>query len=97
MYKVAIDRAPWWTAPRNGLGLLYTQSGEEDDARGTLERRTRSTRSTRDDELPAPARRHGEVRSGRERAFRRVVRSEDRSVIPEYFGEYSKAIYADVL
>jgi tetratricopeptide (TPR) repeat protein len=36
MYKVAIDRAPWWTAPRNGLGLLYTQSGDEDDARVVL-------------------------------------------------------------
>ena len=32
-YKVAIERAPWWTAARNGLGLLYTQSGDEDDAR----------------------------------------------------------------
>ena len=37
MYKTAIDRAPWWTAPRNGLGLLYTQSGDEDDARATLD------------------------------------------------------------
>lgn len=37
MYKTAIERAPWWTAPRNGLGLLYTQSGDEDDARVTLD------------------------------------------------------------
>ena len=37
MYKVAVDRAPWWTAPRNGLGLLYTQSGDEDAARVTLD------------------------------------------------------------
>jgi cellulose synthase operon protein C len=36
-YKVAIARAPWWTAPRNGLGLLYTQSGDEDDARTVIE------------------------------------------------------------
>lgn len=36
MYKKAIERAPWWTAARNGLGLLYTQSGDEDDARVTL-------------------------------------------------------------
>src|SRR5205814_3292824 len=36
-YKVAIERAPWWTAPRNGLGLLYTQSGDEDDAKTTLD------------------------------------------------------------
>src|SRR5207249_9430257 len=32
MYQVAIDRAPWWTAARNGQGLLYTQSGDEDKA-----------------------------------------------------------------
>lgn len=37
MYQQAIARAPWWTAPRNGLGLLYTQSGDEDDARATLD------------------------------------------------------------
>ena len=36
MYKIAIARAPWWTAARNGLGLLYTQSGDEDAARTTL-------------------------------------------------------------
>jgi tetratricopeptide (TPR) repeat protein len=37
MYKIAVQRAPWWTAARNGLGLLYTQSGDEDSARITLE------------------------------------------------------------
>jgi cellulose synthase operon protein C len=37
MYKIAVDRAPWWTAPRNGMGLLYTQSGDEDLARSTLD------------------------------------------------------------
>jgi len=37
MYKVAIDRAPWWTDARNGLGLLYTQSGDEADAHKTLD------------------------------------------------------------
>ncbi|HEX4796076.1 MAG TPA: tetratricopeptide repeat protein [Humisphaera sp.] len=35
-YKVAIERAKWWTAARNGLGLLYTQSGDEDNARAEL-------------------------------------------------------------
>ncbi len=38
MYKVAIERAPWWTAARNGLGLLYTQSGDEDLAYATLDK-----------------------------------------------------------
>ena len=36
MFKKAIERAPWWTAARNGLGLLYTQSGDEDLARTVL-------------------------------------------------------------
>jgi tetratricopeptide (TPR) repeat protein len=37
MYQIAIDRSPWWTAARNGLGLLYTQSGDENAARTVLE------------------------------------------------------------
>ncbi len=37
MYEIAIDRAPWWTAPRNGLGLLLTQSGDEDKAKIVLD------------------------------------------------------------
>jgi tetratricopeptide (TPR) repeat protein len=36
MYKIAIARAPWWNGPRNGLGLLYTQSGDESAARTAL-------------------------------------------------------------
>ena len=31
------QRAPWWTAAHNGLGLLYTQSGDEEKAKLTLE------------------------------------------------------------
>ena len=31
-YKVAIERAPWWTDAYNGLALLYTQSGDENEA-----------------------------------------------------------------
>jgi tetratricopeptide (TPR) repeat protein len=30
-YKVALERAPWWTAVHNGLGLLYMQSGDEEE------------------------------------------------------------------
>lgn len=36
MYKMAIARAPWWAQPRNALGLLYTQSGDEAQARVAL-------------------------------------------------------------
>lgn len=37
MFKIAIERAPWWNEPRNGLGILYTQNGDEDLARATLD------------------------------------------------------------
>lgn len=37
LYKQALARAPWWTEPRNELGLLYTQSGDEALARDVLE------------------------------------------------------------
>src|SRR5438045_9253783 len=33
MYRKAIERASWWSAARNGLGLLLTQSGDEDNAK----------------------------------------------------------------
>jgi tetratricopeptide (TPR) repeat protein len=36
MYLKARERAPWWTAAWNGLGLLYTQWGEEDKAHATI-------------------------------------------------------------
>ncbi len=37
MYKIAVQRAPWWTSARNGLGMLYAQSGDEDAARKVLD------------------------------------------------------------
>jgi tetratricopeptide (TPR) repeat protein len=37
MYRIAVERAPWWTSARNGLGMLYAQSGDEDQARKILD------------------------------------------------------------
>lgn len=37
MYLKAIELAPWLTKARNGLGLLYTQWGNDDKAAATLE------------------------------------------------------------
>lgn len=37
MFQIAIDRAPWWMAPRNGLGLMLTQKGDEDKAKAVLD------------------------------------------------------------
>ena len=36
-WRAAIERAPWWTAPRNGLGLLLMQAGKEAAAREVLD------------------------------------------------------------
>ena len=36
MYEIAIKRAPWWSDAVTGLGLLYTQSGDEDMAHTVL-------------------------------------------------------------
>jgi cellulose synthase operon protein C len=97
MYKVAIERAPWWTAPRNGLGLLYTQSGDEDDARTVLEQarqldpynlRTTNYLRLLDDM----------ARMARHETEHFVVMYDQAldPVIPEYFGEYLESIHADV-
>src|SRR5438105_3842873 len=37
MYRKAIERASWWSAARNGLGLLLTQSGDEENAKSVLD------------------------------------------------------------
>jgi len=37
MYRKAIERAAWWSAARNGLGLLLTQSGDEENAKSVLD------------------------------------------------------------
>ncbi|MEO6435711.1 MAG: tetratricopeptide repeat protein, partial [Tepidisphaeraceae bacterium] len=96
-YKVAIDRASWWTAPRNGLGLLYTQSGDEDDARVTLDAAhaldpynlaTTNYLRLLDDMARF-------ARSETEHFVVFYDAAED-PVIPEYFGEYLESIHKEV-
>lgn len=36
-FNKAIERAPWWSEPRTELGLMYMQSGHEDEARRVLD------------------------------------------------------------
>ena len=97
MYKVAIDRAGWWTEPRNGLGLLYTQSGDEDLAQATLDsahtldpfnlRTTNYLRLLED--LNKFARKETDH-------FIVMYDAKEDPVIPEYFGEYLESIHAQV-
>jgi tetratricopeptide (TPR) repeat protein len=96
-YKVAIERAPWWTAPRNGLGLLYTQSGDEDDARAVLEEAREldafnlaTTNYLRLlDDMANYARKESEH-------FVVVYDAEHDPIVGEYFLEYMEAIHEQV-
>lgn len=97
MYKIAIERAPWWTAARNGLGLLYTQSGDEDLAAQTLDAahaldpfNVATTNYLRLlDRLASFAR--------KETAHFIVMYDADEDpLIPGYFARYLESIYADV-
>jgi len=97
MYKIAVDRAPWWTTARNGLGLLYTQSGEENDALTVLNAAheldpfnyatTNYLRLL--DEL---------MKFSRKETAHFVVFYDAQTdpVIPEYFGDYLESIYPSV-
>lgn len=97
MYQVAIDRAPWWTDAKNSLGLLYTQSGEEDKARAVLDAahaidpfNLRTTNYLRLlDELAAYDR-------AETPHFTVVYDGSVDPVIPEYFGEYLEGVYPQV-
>lgn len=97
MYKVAIDRAPWSTAARNGLGLLYTQSGDEDAAKTTLDAahaldpfNLRTTNYLRLlDQLQGFARKETAH-------FVVMYDAKLDPMIPEYFGDYLESIHADV-
>jgi tetratricopeptide (TPR) repeat protein len=97
MYQKAIERAPWWTAARNGLGLLYTQSGDEDLAKATLDAahavdpfNMKTTNYLRLlDDLAKFARKETE---------HFVVMYDERidPMIPEYFSDYLESIHAEV-
>ena len=97
MYRIAIERAPWWTTARNGLGLLYTQSGDEDLARITLDAAhsldpfnhatTNYLRLL--DDLAKFARKETEH-------FVVMYDAKKDPKIPEYFADYLESIYREV-
>ena len=97
MYKVAVERAPWWTAARNGLGLLYTQSGDEDEAKKVLDAafvldpfnlRTLNYLRLLDD-LSKFARKETEH-------FVVMYDATYDPLIPEYFADYLESIHPDL-
>jgi tetratricopeptide (TPR) repeat protein len=97
MYQIAIDRAPNWMEPRNGLGLLHTQSGDEDAARTVLEAarsldpfNTRTTNYLRLlDDMASYARKETPH-------FIILYDAATDPIIPEYFGDYLESVYTSV-
>ncbi len=96
-YKVAIERQPNWTAPRNGLGLLYTQSGDEDDARVTLDAAHNldpyNLATTNYLRLLDDLAKFSKAESDHFIVF---YDAKADPLIPEYFGAYLESIYKDV-
>jgi Flp pilus assembly protein TadD len=96
-YRVAIERAPWWTAARNGLGLLYTQSGDEDDARKVLEEAHQldpfNLRTTNYLQLLDKMDRFARKESDH---FVVIYDADTDPVIPEYFLDYLESVQSQV-
>ena len=97
MYQVAIDRAPWWSDPRNGQGLLFTQSGDEVAARRAL--------SAAHDIDPFDLETTNYLRLlddldkfGTKESAHFIVRYNETTdpVIPYYFNDYLESVYAQV-
>jgi tetratricopeptide (TPR) repeat protein len=96
-YRVAIQRAPWWTAALNGLGLLYTQSGDEDLARDALEKAHQldpfNLRTTNYLHLLDKMASYAHKESDH---FVVIYDPHTDPVIPEYFSEYLESVQSQV-
>jgi tetratricopeptide (TPR) repeat protein len=96
-YKVAIERAPWWTAARNGLGLLYTQSGDEIEARAALEEARKldpfNLSTTNYLRLLDDMDRFAQKETDH---FIVMYDAKQDPLIPEYFAEYLETVHAEV-
>ena len=96
-YEVAVQRAPWWTAALNGLGLLYTQSGDEEAAHKALDRaheldpfNLRTTNYLKLlDKMDSYAKKETDH-------FVVIYDPHTDPVIPEYFSEYLEGVQSQV-
>jgi tetratricopeptide (TPR) repeat protein len=96
-YKVAIERAPWWTAARNGLGLLYTQSGDELEARAALEEARKldpfNVSTTNYLRLLDDMDKFAQKETAH---FILMYDARQDPIVPEYFADYLESIHAEV-
>ena len=97
MYQTVVKRAPWWTAARNELGLLYTQSGDEDEARKVLDEAHKNDpfniKTTNYLRLLDKLQQFARSESAH---FVVMYDAKLDPVIPEYFGQYLETIYSQV-
>ncbi|MDP9173109.1 MAG: tetratricopeptide repeat protein [Planctomycetota bacterium] len=97
MYLVAVKRAPWWSAARNGLGLLYTQSGDEDASRKVLEAARSldpfNVRTTNYFRLLDNMAKFARKESAHFVVLYDAVQD---PMIPEYFSDYLESVYPQV-
>ncbi|MDB5302698.1 MAG: hypothetical protein JWM97_247 [Phycisphaerales bacterium] len=97
MYKKAIERAPWWTAARNGLGLLYTQSGDEDLARTVLnEARALDPFNLATTNYVKLLDMMGSFARKETDHFVVMYDPQADPVIPEYFSEYLESVHSQI-
>lgn len=96
-YQEAIKRAPWWTDAHNGLGLLYTQSGDEDRARVALEQaRLLDSFNYRTNNYLKLLDLMDKMAKAETEHFTVMYDKDGDPLIPIYFGEYLESIHAAV-
>jgi cellulose synthase operon protein C len=96
-FQRGIELAPWWSAPRTALGMMYMESGDESAARRALDA------SWRLDPFNAETKNMLELldkleRFGADESAHFVVRSDDASdaAVRGYLAGYMERIYRDV-
>ncbi len=96
-YQIAVARAPWWTAAQNGLGLLYTQSGDEDKAHVVLHaaHELDPFNLATTNYLRLLGMMDGFARKESDH-FIVMYDAQTDPVIPEYFSDYLESVQADI-
>jgi tetratricopeptide (TPR) repeat protein len=97
MYKIAVERAPWSAPALNGLGLLYTQSGDEDSARKVMESARIidpfNLKTTNYMRLLDEMEHFAKVETTH---FIVKYDADSDPIVPEYFSDYLESIYPQV-
>jgi len=97
MYELAIERAPWMVEARNGLGLLLTQSGDEEKAKVVLEAAyTVDPFNYRTTNYLILLDKMQKMARAQTQNFVIMYDAASDPIIPEYFAEYLEQMHAAV-